>query len=444
MALARGQQRGELGAHARLLRGQCLYQVREVRVAQADGDAQAVQRIARQGMRLRVAQHLQAVFQAAQEQIGLPQGGAILGRDLPGIHQCGQREQQPALAQGRLAAGADQLQRLAEKLDFTDAPGTALDVLVHVTAGDFGGDRRLHVTQAVQRGEIQIAAVDERPQRGQPGLAGRDVTGHRARLEPGITLPVAAFALEVLVHARERQRDPAGATERPQAQVYAMAEAIGGGVIEQLGQPLAEAREILLGRQGTRTIGLAALGIGVDQIDIRAEVELPAAQLAQPEHHQPLHVAVLAAHLPVPRGELLLQGLQRQTQAVLGQRSGAGQCLLHAVQPRKVAPDQAGGHRRAVTAQQPGPFGRLAGVEHGQRQRRTAGLLQVRQQRRLAAQRIQREIAHRGELAQERQLPGCGGFTQRRGEARQRAVDERDERVGERRGVRGHAPIVGA
>ena len=34
----------------------------------------------------------------------------------------------------------------------------------------------------------------------QPGLASGDIARHRTRLQPGIALPVAAFALEVLIH----------------------------------------------------------------------------------------------------------------------------------------------------------------------------------------------------------------------------------------------------
>ncbi len=100
-------------------------------------------------MSLRVTQHLQAVFQAPQEQVGLAQRAAILGRDLPGGHQCVQRHQQPTLAQCRFATTADQLQRLAQEFDLADATGTALDVVVQFAACDFSGDGRLHFAQAV-------------------------------------------------------------------------------------------------------------------------------------------------------------------------------------------------------------------------------------------------------------------------------------------------------
>src|SRR3546814_1291357 len=70
----------------------------------------------------------------------------------------------------------------------------------------------------------------------------------------------------------------------------AVAEAVGGDLVEQLRQLLPEAREPGLGRERARAIALAVGGIGVDQVDVGAEVELAAAELAQAEHDQPLHV----------------------------------------------------------------------------------------------------------------------------------------------------------
>src|SRR3546814_88025 len=122
-------------------------------------------------------------------------------------------------------------------------------------------------------------------------LALGDVTGHRARLLPGVALPVAALALEILLHRRERQCHPPGVAERPQAQVDAVAESVGRYLVEQFRQLLPEAREPGLGRERARAIALAVGGIGVDQVDVGAEVELAAAELAQAEHDQPLHVA---------------------------------------------------------------------------------------------------------------------------------------------------------
>ncbi len=367
LALAGCQQRAELDAHALALFVQGQQQGFPIGITQSVGDARAVQRIIGQAVRLGVAQHLQAVFQPAQVAVGLDQVLAIAGRHLPAFHQRLQGRQQAALAQGRLTAATDQLQRLGQEFDLADAAGAALDIVQPVLARDLGGDRRLHLAQTVERGEIQVAAIDEGPQRLQPGLAGGDIAGHRARLDPGVALPVAAFALEVLVHAGKRQRHPPGGAERTQAQVDAVAEAFGGGFVQQPRQALAKPGEILLGGQRPGAVGLAVVREGVDQIDVGGEVQLAAAELAQPEHHQLLCAAIGATHHAVAAGELLLQCRQAQLQAVFGQLGGARQGGVDVVQPQQIAPDQAGGGRCAVAAQLAGPGGGLQRVQHWQR-----------------------------------------------------------------------------
>ncbi len=221
-----------------------------------------------------------------------------------------------------------------------------------------------------------------------------------------------------------------------------MAEAIDGGFIQQFGQALAEPGEILFGRQRARTVGFTALHVGVDQIDIGTEVELATAQLAQPEHHQLLRLAVVIGDHPVALGELLLQGVQRQAQAVLGQRGSARQSLRHVIQPGQVAPDQAGGHRRAPASQLCRPVAGLQRVEHRRRQRGAARRGQLCQQAGLAHQGVQGEVAADGQLHQQR-LQFCrDGIGHCLGQARQRAVDEGLQGGGQFGGGEGHALIL--
>src|SRR3546814_12118431 len=82
-----------------------------------------------------------------------------------------------------------------------------LDVVGQILARGLRGDRRLHRAQAVERAEVEVAAVDEGPQRDQEIFALGDVTGHRARLLPGVALPVAALALEILQIGRASGRE---------------------------------------------------------------------------------------------------------------------------------------------------------------------------------------------------------------------------------------------
>ena len=85
----------------------------------------------------------------------------------------------------------------------------------------FGLDFRLHVAQSIDCGEIQITPVYERTQHVEQTPAGGGVTGHRARLQPGIALPVAAVLLQVLLERAEIRDQRAGVPEWPQPSIIA-------------------------------------------------------------------------------------------------------------------------------------------------------------------------------------------------------------------------------
>ena len=394
VALAGREQFGELGRHPRALQVQCHAKAVPVGMIQAARDAMAVQRVFRQRMRLRVAQHLQAVLQPAQESVGLRQRIALLFRHLPRSDQRGQGHAQSPLAQRGFAPAADQLQGLHQELDFADAAGPPLDIVGQLAARDLRGDGGLHLAQAVQRGVVQVAAVDERPQRLQPALARVDVAGHGTCLQPGITFPVASFTLEVLVHAGERKRHPSGVAERTQAQVDAVAEAVDGRLVQQLRQPLAQPHEVVLGGERSHAVRLPALRIRVDQVDVGGEVKFAAAQLAQAEHHQALHTAVGRAHHAMALRELGFQRVECSLQADFRQSRGAGQRVVDRVQAMHVAPYQARGFGRAIAAKQLRPLRGVVRDQRGHRPRRSAIVVEQGCEKfGLPAQCFQREIA---------------------------------------------------
>ena len=173
-----------------------------------------------------------------------------------------------------------------------------------------------------------------------------------------------------------------------------MAEAVGGGLVEQLGQLLAEPREVVLRVQRARAVGYAFALVGIDQVDVGTEIELAAAELAHAEHHQPLDLAVGVADHAIARGEAGLQRLQRDPQAGVGQCGAAGDDRLHRVAGDDVAPGKHRGHRVAVAAQQARPVVGLVGGEHRQRQRRGAIVgVQALDEAGLRNQRRHREVA---------------------------------------------------
>ena len=419
-AAARREQRVELGADLRAMRIQRSAQHRPVRMAKAERDPLAVLAARGQAMGLLVAQHLQAVLQLPQEPVGLGQRRGCLHRHVPRRHQRLQRRQQLAAPQLRLAAAADQLQRLHQEFDLADAAGPALDVVGQFLARDLGGNRRLHRAQAVERAEVQVTSIDKRPQRVEEAQAGLDVAGDRPRLLPGVALPVAAFVLEVLLHRRERPRHAAGIAVRAQAQVDAMAEAVGGDLVEQLRQLLAESGEVGLGDERPGAVRFAVAFKPVDEVDIGTEIELAATELAQCEHHQPLRlgagaitVARAAAHHAVALGKLGLERDQRHLQAVLRQPGAAGQRLRDIVQAERVAPHQPRRFGRAMATQQHRPVAAVVAMQLRQRRGRMALVgEQRRQQCRLPRQGVNREITDPGDAADD---GGHGRIGQRGG-----------------------------
>src|SRR3546814_4446404 len=99
-----------------------------------------------------------------------------------------------------------------------------------------------------------------------------------------------------------------------------MAEALGGDLVEQPGQLLAQPRVVLLGQQRTRAIALAVVLVAVDQVDVGGEIEFAAAQLAQGEHHQALWRSIGVSDMAMARGEVGLQRRKRELQALPGER----------------------------------------------------------------------------------------------------------------------------
>ena len=105
--------------------------------------------VRRQRVRLRVGEHLQAVLQAAQEQRRRPRSSCTAC----GGSSCRRRAAAaPASSEGvcsrRIAAAADQLERLHDELDLADAAGAELDVVGELAPRDFALDQRLHLAQA--------------------------------------------------------------------------------------------------------------------------------------------------------------------------------------------------------------------------------------------------------------------------------------------------------
>ena len=339
-ASARLQQTGKSFGHQTAVPIQRVPEGGLIGVAQGQCDAFASQRGVGQRMLLPIGQHLHAVLDLAQETIGLGQPRHSRRGQMAGFAQGGQGRQQSAQAQPRFAAGANKLQRLHEKFDFADTAGAKLEVVGHFAALDLGVNQALHFAQAVQRGVVQVAAIHEGLQLCLQALAGEDIASDRPCFHPGVALPVAAFALVVLLHRGKAQHQSARSTEGPQPQIHAVAKTLGADLAQQRGQALAHARVVSLGIEWSRAIAAARFGVGIDQVNVGGKIQLAAAQLAQAKHHQRLRTALDITQLAVALAHLRGGQCERGIQSLLGNAAAAGQGLLDAVQAEQIAPDQ--------------------------------------------------------------------------------------------------------
>ncbi len=150
-------------------------------------------------------------------------------------------------------------------------------------------DAALHRVDVGDRGEVQAAPPDERPDRLEEARAQRQVAGHRARLDHGGALPVLPHALVVGDGGGQRdgRRRDGGVGTQPQ--VGAEHVAVGVARLHQRHQAAGDAR-----CEGGHRVALAAFRVYwrrriVEQheVHIGGIVQLAGAELAHAEHREP-------------------------------------------------------------------------------------------------------------------------------------------------------------
>ena len=239
---------------------------------------------ARQTVGLLTLGHLQAVLDVAQEDIGRGKVALDVGLNeavRPELLQRGQRMPGP---QRRLVAAVQQQEYLREQLDLADAAAAFLDVAVQVAvARVFPIGARLVAPKLLDGGMVQILAVDERRHQLHELLAQRPVARYRPGLEQREPLERLAEVFVVLRRLLQRIDEVAAPPHRPQAHVDAVQIALVGVLAEQRREPAPEALIAVVripGRPGRHVVE-------VDQVDVRAVVQVDAAQLAHADDGKP-------------------------------------------------------------------------------------------------------------------------------------------------------------
>src|SRR5262249_39228720 len=148
-----------------------------------------------------------------------------------------------------------------------------------------GAERRidlaLHGLQVLERPEVEVASIDERDELAEQHLAELAVAAHRPRLQPHRALPRLAPRLVVRERRGQGDRDRPFRAARTEPEVDAEAEPVGRELTERARGFLGETAEEL--REGAPGRLLAVVLVDADEVDVRAVVELLAAELPHAE-----------------------------------------------------------------------------------------------------------------------------------------------------------------
>ena len=195
-------------------------------------------------MLLAIGDLLQAMLGGAQEPVGGAQRFHRVGREQTELAEARKHRQQAPVAQRRGAAAAHHLERLRGELDLPDPPRAVLHAVLHALAGDLLLHHRLQRTQRLQRAEVDVAPIHERPEPFEQLRRQHQVAADRPRPDQRVALPVAPVGLVVLLERVEAEHQRSLGPERAQPHVDAVDEAVRGGLAEHLHELARELEEV--------------------------------------------------------------------------------------------------------------------------------------------------------------------------------------------------------
>src|SRR5262249_16683055 len=240
-------------------------------------------------MGLLVVQILQAVLEPAQEDISLGKFADRAGGQQIAFAKHREHGERGPVAERSYSSPADQLEQLHDEFDFAYAAGTELDVVGEIPPLDLAADLPVQLAQRPQRVVVEMAPVDEGSH--QFVELRLTVACEYAALDPGIALPFAALGCEVAFQRFEARTQRSAVTVGPQTHVHPEHVAAGGHFGQHCNQLASQAREVFVIADRTRAGGLAVLGIGEYQVDVRRDVELGASQFAHADYVESLDPA---------------------------------------------------------------------------------------------------------------------------------------------------------
>ena len=105
-------------------------------------------------MSLSIIQILQAMFKAAEENVGLGESAYVLGCKMSTVPKTIKNEECRADLQSTVSSSANQLEYLGDKFDFTNATGAEFDVFNTIFTGDFLTNLRMECPHGIDCAEV--------------------------------------------------------------------------------------------------------------------------------------------------------------------------------------------------------------------------------------------------------------------------------------------------
>ena len=241
--------------------------------------------VLRQALGLALLDHLDRVLDVAQERVCRAERSGLVARDHLAALERIERRQRAAHADGIVVTSVNELKHLHDELELTDAAGAELDV-AHVPHAHppkllLRVDALLHPPKVFDRLVVEMAPEDEGTNTANEGLAEREISGDGSRLDVDAALPGIAPPLVVDERVGDRVDDRPAAALRAQPQIDAEDEPVFGRVADHVGDGRREPREELVCDR--RVVTHAIAPVVVRHVDVRAVVEVLAAELAETE-----------------------------------------------------------------------------------------------------------------------------------------------------------------
>src|SRR5262249_11067581 len=135
-----------------------------VEVSEPAHDATIVLVIAGDALRLSLARDLDLVLDVAQDAVRRSELAREYGIDVARPRQALGRAERPAHLEAGVLPAVHELLRLHPELDLADAATTELHIALVLALAQRLVDTPLHRLQVLERGKVEVAAIDERRQ----------------------------------------------------------------------------------------------------------------------------------------------------------------------------------------------------------------------------------------------------------------------------------------